>query len=257
MESGRAWTEDYYDAMTHYAWAPDELDHLSDPRRADKGRPSPYQTVKRLRRFSVYHLLGFFFSLAPSRFVVELFELYGGVEASGSVAYLGRDFERRLQIDSITQPDFVFENERVFLTIETKINSKSSIEQLQKYAYLHAFMQDRKPRRQHGLLYLTPYKTESLFRERLASIGEARRRAANDLRSCGAAKQTIKTIERSKAPGLLDDAELFRIGHCSFGEFGELVFRYGDAANKQSVEHRLYNGLLEELSKRRLAPNAR
>ena len=124
MKSGRAWTEDYYDALTHYAWAPDELDHLSNPRRADRGRSSPYETVERLRRLEVpfNHLLAFFFSLAPSRFVVELFELYCGIEASGDVAYLGRNFERQLQIDLITQLDFAFENERVFLTIETKID---------------------------------------------------------------------------------------------------------------------------------------
>jgi hypothetical protein len=251
----RAWTEDYYDAVSHYAWAPDELDHLSDPNRASKGRSSPYDTVERLRRMEVplNHILGFFFSLAPPFLVTELFKRHVGIEATGDVAYLGREFERREVVDSVTQPDFAFENDHAFLTIETKINSRSSIEQLQKYAYLHALIRERRPGRTHGLLFLTPDPDERFFGVGAKSIADARKRAAEALRAGGANKYTLQKIEMSQAPELLDSPGVLAIGHCSFGEFFGLIRHHRDASPPGTVEGRLYGGLLKELERRELA----
>lgn len=134
------------------------MDHLSDPGRASKGRPSPYDTVERLRRIEVplNHILAFFFSMAPASLIGELVKRHVGIEPMGDVAYLGREFERQEVFDSITQPDFAFDNDHTFLTIEAKLNSYSSIEQLQKYAFLHALIRERRPGRRRGMLFLTP-----------------------------------------------------------------------------------------------------
>jgi hypothetical protein len=255
VETERSWTEDY--ALLHYAWAPEDLDHLSNPKReTDRKRKSPTQTVAALRRLEVpfNHILAFFFSLAPSLFVAQLFEVHTGVEPSGDLKFRGREFERRFRIDTITQPDFVFEGDRAFLTIETKIDSKSSIEQLQKYAFLHSAVQQTEPGREHGLLLLTPYPERDLFRGNISSVAAARQMAAADLRSDGAIKWSIKKIAESKAVEMLEDSNALRIGHCSFGQFAERMSRFSDIAIPDSIEMKLYRGLLNELGRRKLTP---
>lgn len=64
----RPWTEEYYDIVDHYFWAPDRLGHLSDPSRSLK---KPAEVLERLRRIEepLNQILGIFFSLAPSRFI--------------------------------------------------------------------------------------------------------------------------------------------------------------------------------------------
>jgi hypothetical protein len=105
--------------------------------------------------------------LAPSAVVIELFTKYVSVEDCGDVRLLGRqEVERDLCAD-VTQPDLVFDGELAFLTIEVKTSSKTRIEQLQKYAYLHALAAKAKPGRIHALLFLSPYQQNKLFKEKL------------------------------------------------------------------------------------------
>jgi hypothetical protein len=257
MSAARSWAEDYYDAMTHYAWAPDELDHHSDRDRHKGKRPSPYDTVTRLRRLEVAfnHILAIFFCLAPSRFVAELFEAHCGVQDFAPLTHLGRDFERKAEIDSITQPDFVFENDQVFLTVEVNLDSKSSLEQLQKYSYLHCLVREQNLGRQHALLYLTRQSEALLFPGKITSLNQARKFAEQDLRSDHPAKWTVQKMTKvSGVADLLDGTPpWFRIGHCQFADFSTLVRRYGDASVEGSVESRLFGGLFSELERRKLA----
>ena len=139
-------------------------DHLSNPDRALRGRKSPYQTVQRLCTLEVAfnHILAFFFSLAPSSLVAELFERHVGIQNYGAVTFRGRQIEN----ETVTQPDLVFDGDHAFLTIEVKTSSKSRIEQLQKYAYLRAVAEKYKEGRAHALLFLAPFPQQRLFKEK-------------------------------------------------------------------------------------------
>jgi len=92
-----------------------------------------------------------------------------------------------------------------------------------------------------------------LFGTAAKSIAEARSQAAKALVAGGAKKHTVQKIETSRAPELLENSNLLAIGHCSFGQFIELVQRYYDASASGTVEQRLYLGLLAELERRGLA----
>jgi hypothetical protein len=248
VENERYWIEDYYDAMLHYAWAPEDLDHLSNPDRRKRGRESPYQTVERLRKLEVAfnHILAFFFSLAPSSIVVELFKRHVGIQNCGDVTFRGRQIEN----ETVTQPDLVFDGEHAFLTIEVKTSSKSRIEQLQKYAHLHAVAEKSKEGRAHGLLFLAPYKQQYLFKEKFEGWDAAKRQAGEGLKKDGSKKWTVAKVAKSNACDLLLQPGKLSIGYCSFADFGQLVRGFRDGTNPNSVEHRLYRGLLVELDQR-------
>jgi hypothetical protein len=111
-------------------------------------------------------------------------------------------------------------------------------------------MRQQKPGRTHGLLFLTPYPDERFFGAGTKSIANARKQAAETLRAGGANKYTLQKTEASPAAELLESPEMFAIGHCSFGEFFELVHRHREGSPSGTVEGRLYGGLLEELARR-------
>ena len=201
MSAARTWIADYYDAMEHYAWAPDELDHRSIRNGAETvKRKSPYDTVKRLQTLEVpfNHLLSFVFSLAPPRLAGELFKEKVGVQFDGEVNFLGRAIDKDPDVGSVTQPDFAFDGDHAFLTIETKIGSQSSIEQLQKYAFLHAIRRRNRPSRAHGHLFITPYGEQRLFPKGVRTLGDARTQAAKNLRE---GEQTKLTLQKAPLDG--------------------------------------------------------
>jgi hypothetical protein len=249
VETERSWTEDYYDAMTHYAWAPEDLDHLSNSERErDRKRKSPYQTIARLRKLEVpfNHILAFFFSLAPSSIVAELFKRNLGIQDCGEVSFRGRQIEN----ETVTQPDLVFDGEQAFLTIEVKTSSKSRIEQLQKYAYLHAVAEKSRGGRTHGLLFLAPFPQQHLFKEKFEGWDAAKRQAGEGLRSDDNKKWTVAKVAKSSACDFLLEPDKLSIGYCSFADFGQVVGAFRDRADTDSVERRLYRGLLIELDQR-------
>lgn len=110
----RPWTEAYYDAMEHYAWAPDRLGHRSDPQHVN-GTPS--EVLARLRRIEepLNHIVGVFFSLAPPSLLQDLFVKFVGLPTSDDLSLMGRSVEQELNVCSLTQPDFAFSSPTAFL----------------------------------------------------------------------------------------------------------------------------------------------
>jgi hypothetical protein len=234
--------------MTHYAWAPEDLEHLSNPKR----KRSPNQTVARLRKVEVpfNHILALFFSLAPSSVMIELFRKYASVEDCGDVRLLGRhEVERDLCAD-VTQPDLVFDGELAFLTIEVKTSSNTRIEQLQKYAYLHSLAAKAKPGRIHALLFLSPYQQDKLFKEKLVGWNEIKMKAAEGLLNGDYKKRLLTKVANSKAIEFLSTPAKLKIGHCTFEQFAALVRDLCNRASPENVEYRLYRGMLAELKTR-------
>ena len=153
------------------------LGHKSDPGHALE---NPTNVVNRLRRLEepMNHILGIFFALAPSDIVHELFRRHAGIASEGPLKLLGHTVAAELQIGDLTQPDFAFEGANSFLTIEAKVGTnKSSLEQLLKYAALHAAAKKATPGRIHGLLYLSSSSQAGLFSEAFVDWSDLKRLA--------------------------------------------------------------------------------
>jgi len=140
--------------------------------------------------------------------------------------------------------------ERAFITIEVKTSSKTKIDQLQKYAYLHALAAQAKPERIDALLFLTPYPQDKLFKEKLVGWDTIKTQAANGLSNGDYKKWSLIQVASSKAIEFLSVPSRLKIGHCSFEQFAGLVHDLCNRAQPESVEYRLYRGLLAELQER-------
>jgi hypothetical protein len=250
----RPWTEEYYDILEDYAWAPDRLGHKSDP---DHKLENPTNVVNRLRRLEepMNHILGIFFALAPSDIVHEVFRRHAGLASEGSLKLLGHTVAAKLQIGDLTQPDFAFDGTNSFLTIEAKVGTnKSSLEQLLKYAALHAAAKKATPGRIHGLLYLSSSSQVGLFSEPFVDWSDLKRLANERLPHVK--KGTLKGMSYEQQASVLQALSELHIGHVTYSELADLIeHRTRDVtAAADEVAGRLYKGVVAEIDRRQLRP---
>jgi hypothetical protein len=250
----RPWTEEYYDILEDYAWAPDRLGHKSDPGHKLK---NPTNVVNRLRRLEepMNHILGIFFALAPSDIVHELFRRHAGMASEGPLKLLGHTVAAELQIGDFTQPDFAFDGANSFLTIEAKVGTnKSSLEQLLKYAALHAAAKKVTPGRLHGLLYLSSSSQAGLFSEVFVDWADLKRLAGEHLPHID--KGAFRRMSDQQRTSVLQSLSELQIGHVTYSELADHIeYRTRDVtAAADEVAGRLYKGVVAEIDRRQLRP---
>jgi hypothetical protein len=89
-----------------------------------------------------------------------------------------------------------------------------------------------------------------LFKEKLLGWDEIKMKAADGLSNGDYKKASLTKILNSKAISFLRLPEELKIGHCTFEQFAALVQDLCKQAIPDSVEGRLYRGLLVELKAR-------
>lgn len=245
------WADTYYDAIDHYAWSPDRLNHLSNPKRP---LGTPKDVLARLQRLEepLNHILGIFFDLAPSNLVHRIFQEFAGVSSQGSLDLLRRGAGERMNLGNLTQPDFAFDGPEAFLTIECKIDSKSSLEQLLKYGALHASADARSPGRKHALLYVSPRGRETVFPTPFADWDDLKRQAKDAL--AGELKGALRSARDDVRASIPNGLDKMMIGHCTFADLARLVeqHRIEASPSNDGVAERLYSGLIREIERRGL-----
>lgn len=243
------WAENYYDALVHYAWSPERLDHLSDTERHKKIRKSPRDTLERLRFLEepLNHIFAFFFALAPNRFVYDLFDAASLPHDNGSLEQIGRNLDQRFSVKNVTQPDFAFLGTEFFLTIECKVASASSLEQVVKYGYLAQKINEKCSRR-HSLLFISPGPLASLFKAGQAEQESLKDAAVQHIGNIN--KTTFKKMTVDQRNELEHAIRALSIGHCTYQTFLDLLRRYRNDARTQpdGVAFRLYDGVIRELT---------
>jgi hypothetical protein len=246
----RSWTEEYYDIVDHYFWAPDRLGHRSDKERRLKKSSEVLGVLRRIEE-PLNHILGIFFALAPSRFVHELFARHAGVTITDELVLLGRGIQKGYGIADVTQPDFAFDGPSTFVTIEAKVGAgKSSLEQVLKYALLHAMIDEKTPRTTRALLYLSEGPPAKLF-SRFVDWADLKTRAFEALPSVQ--KPAFLRMSESEREVLRLSLETMPISHVSYRAFDDLLGEYEARAvdnEANGVEARLYRGLRAELARR-------
>lgn len=168
--SGPHWTEFYYSGINHLLWYPDWL----SPRDSRGNYRSIAERMKRLRTLEapLHHNIHLFLALAPASFVSRLL----GVRSTVAAEFTMPDTlnipptiaGKVRNLAEICQPDVLLEADGVRIALEVKSGSKSSHEQVLKYA---ALMRQRGPCSEQKLIFVAPAKIFSeLWTERYQDV---------------------------------------------------------------------------------------
>jgi hypothetical protein len=179
------WLDSYYEALEFFYWEPQhfraktqavvEAKELAE---IAKKSTRIEQVTKHLREMEVTlnHNIKQFFLLAPAAFRNNLFEKLFGCQFKKTFEMQGRDVDKTFGLANCMQPDFFFISEGEVVSIEMKIKSKCSVDQVLKYALLGQAVEiqqkEQKEQKEHYLVLLGSGAITSQFPKGFKSSDE-------------------------------------------------------------------------------------
>jgi hypothetical protein len=148
-----SWIEQIYCYVEHYYWRPQELNKHSSYK---VDRSGFREAQLKMRRYEVplNAIFNITLRLLPSRMLTNLLSLF--VKGSFGQEFALIDvFSAIPEMRNFIQPDIAIETESSRIFIETKIKADFSIEQTQKYIFLHAWLNQKVGYKRPFLLLLS------------------------------------------------------------------------------------------------------
>jgi hypothetical protein len=265
------WNAEYYDQMERLYWEPNRLGcrrivQLCDICRQAKPDSNVHgwtRIRKKLARDEVplNDLFNLFFRIAPARLPMRLFGPCLGLDGHGvALTFVGRELQEKLDFgsDNITQPDIFLGAGDTTLMIEMKVEARSSLLQVAKYALLAGLEEECSSSRKALLLvYLTPKKS---FSQIWADGGI---RSGDDLlpafrcydpRQCG--KPRLVRYFKDKYETYRSAADRLQIGFMTYTQVVDALCQERARLNVENEGGetlvRLIDGLLCEIEERKL-----
>lgn len=242
-----AWNKNYYDSVEFYL---NEPQHIVQRSESEKRR-SVRDAIKRIRRIEVSfnHVLSFFFRLAPAEFACKLLATaFPGAAPPRDLELIGREIEARFDLRNFTQPDILFVGDDALICIEMKVDAKTDVEQVFKYAALLAHLDPAGTKRRY-LIYMGPKKFADLWRTKNMTI-EAALTAAADLAAALPPKLASTTfMKRLANPAGVVAA--MQLGYLGYGDVKRLLLdEMAQADAPDGVYKRLLEGMATEIEER-------
>lgn len=248
------WPAFFYDTCDWFFWNPRSFNRLPDPEATAKGFAPVRERLSRAEE-PLNQILRMFFALAPDRLIAELTARTIGEEWRDQYTVVGRDSERRYRLPAnSTQPDFVFDAPRHFVTMEMKVSARTEPVQLAKYLYLHAMADACKPTpRKHALIYLGPASWRELWRD-----GQDKSFASRLHEAVASAPRTVGIKRAPLDPAMLElMADRIRLSFLSYRELVEIFRDFRQQITGNSIEaeigKRLLDGVIQEIATRGLS----
>jgi hypothetical protein len=138
-----SFSELLYRFIAHYKWEPQHL----------LGSVKEFEDRVRLQEVPLNFLLNTFFRFSSSGTIKSILAESGFADAELAPQTLELKFPSETKF---IQPDVLIESDEVRVFIEVKVDSRVKLEQVQKYALLHATMNILKKKRPY-LMFLTKY----------------------------------------------------------------------------------------------------
>lgn len=181
MTDQNSWNRKYWDIVDQYYWAPQYIGMKSIPQRlwqkngvmatvpADQvNKDGPlYTRARKAESHQVWmrhqeevlnHIFDIAFAIAPDALIEHCFARPLGISDLGPYLSLGREIRQRYcwsKSENVTQHDGLFVSPSSILGVELKLKSKSSPDQVIKYASVFAWEERHSgPRENLGLLYI-------------------------------------------------------------------------------------------------------
>jgi hypothetical protein len=258
------WLDSYYEALEFFYWEPQHFRANTNAaaeakKLAEIAKKSTRveQVTSHLREMEVTlnHNIKQFFMLAPDAFRNNLFEKLFGRAFTKTFDMQGRDVDKKFALANCMQPDFLFISEEEVVSIEMKIKSKCSVDQVLKYALLGRAVEIQQGKqKEHYLVLLGPGAIQNQFAQRFKSSDEL----ADALK-----KQDLIKFLGNKPPIFSQDRDHLQriVEHMNvrFLNYEELtnilavaIPQRSDQSAGAEVYRNLINGLCHEMSRRQL-----
>lgn len=166
-----SWNKEYYDIMNFYYWEPQHLGKIKNKESKIQNINDALNHIAKME-VSLNHQFNLFFQLLPSELTNIIFNKidcrFTGTE---KLEYQSIEDISVLNLKDSTQPDVFFKSNTDLVAIEFKLGTKSSIEQLLKYATLFHFtrLHHQKNFKCH-LVYVGVNSFDSMFKEKFSHI---------------------------------------------------------------------------------------
>jgi hypothetical protein len=244
----------YHEALEFFYLEPQ---HLRTKTKNTAGERSLRTVTRRLRRLEVTlnHNINQFLLLAPVAFRARLFHKLFNDVFDHPFEMHGRNVDDDLGLQNSVQPDFLFLSDREVISIEMKIEAKSSLDQVLKYASLGlaAEMRDGLARKHH-LGFFGVGNFSNLWRAKFPSTTELK---------CALTKQDLFAFLkkrpqrfRSQQGRFNEIVQQIALSFLSYRDLAEFLKTElpasPDAGQATEVYRNLISGLLSEFDRRQL-----
>lgn len=148
-----SWPELTYSYVEFYFWEPQHLlrtkTSIAAAEKRGEKRPEAIRRKLRSQEVPLNHLLNVFLRLVPTSVRLACLESFGieTLDLRGLGLLKGRETD-------FTQPDIQLESEGARVFIEIKIDAKLTLQQIQKYLLLHAYLDNEVKKKRPYLLLL-------------------------------------------------------------------------------------------------------
>jgi|GEM_PF-1498489 len=169
-DSEMTWADNYYESLEFFYWEPQ---HLGKKKNPDSKIDTFKKAQRHLRNMEVTlnQNLHQFFLLAPDSFRNELFGQLFRRNFQGDFFLEGRNIDEKFKLNNRVQPDILFHSQTETVAFEMKLDAKSSLEQVLKYALLGLAVElQQKCEKEHFLILLGKGSFSNQWNENFESI---------------------------------------------------------------------------------------
>ncbi|MGQ0601275.1 MAG: hypothetical protein ACT4QE_06205 [Anaerolineales bacterium] len=266
MTNQNSWVEQLYQHAEYYYWVPNALGKQSIPGQRGYAKLEKIRRKMRSTEVPLNTVFNVLLRLLPDRLLSNLlvrFTADNGMD-------LGKNFELvdtsswEIDLGNFVQPDVTLESDAARVFIELKVEDHFSIQQAQKYIFLHAlWVIASGKQKQPCLLFLSPKSLHSQWQPSERSMAFAAERNAADLlkflkstdlpTTLGNKPSTVYLHEHASRildTLILGSATWRTVGHCLYGEMQNLT---GNAlSDSHETVAKLIQDFLVELKSRKL-----
>lgn len=255
------WTDIYYRSVEEYFWRPQVIGRVTNPDKPSKPW-SFWRSKLAEQEVALNHILDFLFHIAPQELLNEVVTRFLGRTISGVELV---EPSPGLLDDNVVQPDIILSNTESLVFIEMKVDSKSSVDQVVKYAIAASQIATDEPTLDRVDLVILSRHTEHAKiwgrakKLGLESVSALRSAASKGLKGDasiwsqpGVPRFITKNPEA--VPRLQDMIANMGVFLCDYTTLADALTLY---ASEEPTAQRLVGGVLDELSRRGLIESTR
>ena len=240
--------------MEFYYWEPQ---HLDKKKNIDNRYTNSDKALRHIqkREVSLNHMFNVFFRLAPSPLINFMHNAYYNEKINDNFTLQNR--YSISQFSALIQPDLLFNSNTINFSIEMKIEAKSSLEQVYKYALLHWLEQKHSAiSKQSYLFFIGKNDFSSLWKEKFPDI----RTLKENLQDFDNEALKVKVKRKEKIEVNWEEVDTIanetKIAYCNYTNFSHLLKNYlskvTSGCTADETLHKLVLGLSDELERRGL-----